>query len=775
MLVETVLAGPGGFAAGAAIAYAAPEVIRQRAVAFRRAVAVAAAAGAVVAGATPTGSAIPDLVLPAALAAGVTLLAARTKVWTVTAVAGVAAAAAIGSPGAALGLAGFGIALATALTARRAPVATVVVGACVVNALLRLRLPGPHGLESLVAAVLLGVVCVSGYRRLQRQTRRRARRSAAVAGAVAFVLALVGAVAVAIARPGLERGALQASRGLAAARAADQQEAAAQLATSEEAFSAAAATLGGWWVRPAELVPVVSQHVRALTAAASTGRQLAAAGSQVARATDLGGIRIRDGQIPLEPIRALAPPLAAARRDVSAAVVELRGVRSPWLVGPVSMRLDDNLGRLADSERSLQTSSKLVEVLPDLLGAGGERRWFLAVQTPSEARATGGFIGNFGEITATDGRLALGRFGRIGELNVAGDAASRRLLAPEDYLARYSRFDVATTWQNVNLSPHFPSVAKAIAGLYPQSGGQPVQGVIAVDPAGIAAFLQLTGPLSVPSWPEPLTAENAEPILLYEQYLRFGDNSDRVNFLGEATRLLWQRITSGELPAPETIVKVLGPAVEGKHLLVSSLDDDEDAALASAGLNGELEPVAGDALAVITQNASANKIEWFLEREVAYHVDVDPRTGDITGRLRVTLRNQAPPAGLPRYLIGNSLPPLPTGTNRLYLSIYTPWNLMGATIAGAEAPMESEIERGRSVYSTYVDIGPQSAVDVELRLAGRLPRPGAYRLDLHAQPVVTPDAVTVTATSTGRQPEVRRLVLRGDERLRFWAVPSTGR
>lgn len=763
-----MLAGPGGFAAGAAIAYAAPEVIRQRAVGFRRAVAVAAAAGAVVAGADPTGSTIPDLALPAALAAAVTLLAARAKLWTVTAVAGVAAAAAIGSPGAALGLAGFGIALATALTARRAPVATVVVGACVVNALLRLRLPGPHGLESAIAAGLVAVVAVSGYRRLQRQTRRRARRSAAVAGAVAFVLALLGAVSLAMARPGLERGALHAARGLAAARAANQQEAGAQLAISEEAFATAAGTLGAWWVRPAELIPVVSQHVRALTTAASTGRQLAAAASQVARATDLGGIRIRDGQIPLEPIRALGPPLAAAERDVSAAVVDLGQVRSPWLVGPVSNRLDDNLRRLADSQRSLQTSSKLVEVLPDLLGAGGERRWFLAVQTPSESRATGGFIGNFGEITATDGRLGLPRFGRIGDLNSGGDPARRRLLAPDDYLARYSRFDVATTWQNVNLSPHFPSVTKVIASLYPQSGGQPVQGVVAIDPAGIAAFLQLTGPLTVPSWPEPLTAENAERILLYDQYVRFGDSSDRVNFLGEATQLLWQRITSGELPGPERIVKVLGPAVAGKHLLVSSLDEDEDAALASAGLNGELRPVEDDALAVITQNASGNKIEWFLEREVDYYVDVDARTGDIAGRLRVTLRNQAPPAGLPSYLIGNEVKsPLPVGTNRLYLSIYTPWNLAGATIAGAPASMESEIEQGRSVYSAFLDIAPQSTVDIELRLVGRRALPEPYFLDLHAQPVVKPDKVTVTATSNGRSPEVRRLVLRRDERLRF--------
>ncbi|MDP9441718.1 MAG: DUF4012 domain-containing protein, partial [Actinomycetota bacterium] len=559
--------------------------------------------------------------------------------------------------------------------------------------------------------------------------------------------------------------------GLTSARAASQQEATDQLAASEEAFSAAWATLHGWWVRPAELVPVVSQNLRALKTGASSGRDLAAAGAQVARATDLDGVRIRDGQIPLEPIRALESPLAAAQRDVSEAVVDLRGVRSPWLVGPVAVRLDDNLARLHDTERSLQTSSKLVDVLPDLLGAGGERRWFLAVQTPTEARATGGFIGNFGEITASDGRLDLPRFGRIGELNAGGDRRSKKLLGPEDYVARYQRFEVAATWQNVNLSPHFPSVAKVIAGLYPQSGGHPVQGVVSVDPAGIAAFLRLTGPLPVPSWPEPLTAENAERILLYDQYVHFGESSERVDFLGEAAQLLWRRLTTGDLPAPEAIVKVLGPAVEGKHLLVSSLDDDEDAALAGAGLNGALRSAQGDALAVITQNASGNKIDWFLERSVDYRAEVNAETGDVKARLRVSLRNQAPPAGLPGYLIGNALrPPLPAGTNRLYLSIYTPWNLTGASIGGAAAAMESESEAGRRVYSTFVDIPPLANVDVEVDLAGRMPNTRRYSLDLFAQPVVKPDVLRVSVAQTGKDPEVRSLVLRRDERLQFGRI-----
>lgn len=766
MLVETALAGPGGFAAGAVFAYLAPELIRRRAVWFRRSVAVAAAVAAGFVGAEPTGLAVVDVGYSAALAGVVTLLAARAKPRTVTVAAGLAAAASVTSGvGGVLALAAFGLALATTLTARSAPVATVMVGAVVSNAILRIHLPGPMGTESAIAAVVVATIGVSGYARLKRTTRHRARRSAAIVGLVGVGMALLGVTAVAAARPGLERGAAEATRGLAAAKAADQTAATSSLDRSEESFAAAATTLRRFWVKPATLVPVVSQHLRAASEAANSGRKLSAAGSQVARATDLGGVRITDGRIPLEPIRALARPLASAGREVSAAVVDLRRVRSPWLVGPLAIRLETNLQRLAATEESLQTSAQLVEVLPDLLGAKGERRWFLAVQTPSEARATGGFIGNYGEVTATNGDLALPRFGRISELNQGGDNKTKRLIGPDDYVARYERFDVAHTWQNVTLSPDFPSVAKVIGGLYPQSGGAPVQGAIAIDPAGIAAFLRLTGPLTVPQWPEPLTGDNAERILLYEQYVKFGDGAERVDFLGEAARLLWQRITLGQLPEPQEILRVLGPAVRAKHLIISSLDEREDAALARAGINGRMAPVDGDALAVVTQNASANKIEWFLQREVDYRPTVDPATGALTAHVKVTLRNTAPPSGLPNYLIGNALqPPLPVGTNRLYFSIYTPHSLVGATVGGIPASLESELELGRRVYSTFVDLPPQSEVVVELDLAGRVPVTERYALDVHAQPVVTPDELAIVA-DTGPSSFRRRLSMPTDVRL----------
>ncbi|MDP9388214.1 MAG: DUF4012 domain-containing protein, partial [Actinomycetota bacterium] len=480
-------------------------------------------------------------------------------------------------------------------------------------------------------------------------------------------------------------------------------------------------------------------------------------------------VGLRDGAVPVERLGALRPPLADAGRRLAAAVTRLEAVRSPWLVGPVAGRLNRLSRQAAEGRASVGDALVALDVAPRLLGADRPRRWFLAVQTPAEARASGGFIGNFGEISAEDGRVRLERVGRTAELNQGGDPAARALDAPPDYTARYGRFDVDRLWQNVTMSPDFPTVARAIADLYPQSGGRPVDGVVAVDPLGLAALLGALGPVEVPGWPVPITADNADEVLLFEQYVHL-DGEARVDFLGRVVAAVWDRLTTTDTSAV-ALARALGPSVAAKHLLVASTADaGEAAALARLGVSGAMAPVRGDFLGVVTQNAGANKIDWFLRRSVDYSARLDPATGAVRSTVRVTLRNDAPAAGLPGYVIGNDVePPLPPGSNKLYLSVYTPLQLTRAAVDGAERPVESELERRRHVYSTYVIVPAGGTAVVELELEGRVaPGAGRYRLDLHRQPFLAPDAVTATVGvpdgwRVGR-PRAR-LALDGDRRL----------
>ncbi len=741
MTAAALLAAPAGFALGGLLVSRFPQALRARPWWITWSVAIASALGALAAGGQPAGLPVLDPIARMVFGGGVVVLARRARLVAVAIGAVViAAASSLSGDGlAAPAMLAAGVAVALALVERRARVVTPLVVAVAVQAGLRLGFAHPNGLSAAVVAAGLAPVAVSGYRRQRRVAKRRLRQAALVTTSAAVAAALGGVLAVALARPHLETGLRRGEAGLSAARAARQEAAASDLDAARASFGRAAADLGSWWARPARAVPLVNAHVRALDAAARSGERLSSAGVSVATAADLGGLRVDDGRLPLDAVEALARPVGSARRSVAGTRRTLRQARSPWLVPPVTARLDRVLERLDDTESTLRTTGDVLRVLPGLLGEGGPRNWFLAMQTPSEARASGGFIGNYGQIVADHGKVTLPRTGRIAELN-AGGTRDRTLTGPPDYVGRYARFDVASTWQNVTMSPDFPSVAQVIGGLYPQSGGEPIDGVIAVDPAGLAALLKLTGPVAVPGWPDPLTADNAERVLLYDQYVKLA-NPDRIDFLGDATRVVWDRLTTGQLPAPRALLDALAPAVRGRHLMVSSLRPEEDAVLAEVGVNGRMAPVDGDSLAVVTQNATGSKIEWFLRRQVDYAAAVGP-AGALTAKVSVRLHNDAPPAGLPPYLIGNSVGARP-GTDRLYVSVYTPWDLAGARLDGQPLALESEIELGRHVYSVYVDVPPRGDAVLELDLSGVYSRAGPYRLDLLPQPLVNADRVVL--------------------------------
>ena len=721
------------------------------------AVAALAAVAAAFSDAEPTGWFVSDIAWTAGFALVVVLAAARARRWTWLVLAGVTATAAQGGLALGVSLVALAVAFLAAAFDRQTreyqPVVGAVVGALAIQVLLRLHDIEPTGASALITAAATVPALVSGLRRCSARTRN-AWGWAIAAFVLVAVLSAVGlGVAALSAQSDLSAGINQARNGFDAARDGEGAVAARRLTRSASSFGTAHDTLTAPWALPARLVPVLGQQAAAVQIMSAEGASLASSAAAAATDANVDDLRFQDGAIDLDLVASFEQPLRDAEAALQGAADAVDAVQSPWLVQPLASRVakfDDEVDQaLPDAQIAIEG----VELAPDLLGGNGERHYFLAFLTPSENRSLGGFMGSFGELTAIDGDLQLTRSGSIEDVELPARANNATLSGPEEYLARYDRFDIPNYMGDAGLSPDMPTVGQVLAELYPQAGGQPVDGVIAVDPVALQAMLNFTGPITVTGYPEPLTADNAADILLRQQYLTFDQRSDRKDFLEEATRNTFDLLTSGDLPGPREVTRVLGPMVDQGRLMAYGADGDEQAFFEQVGLDGAFPRArGGDLIGLTTNNAANNKIDIFMDRTIDYDATYDPTTGAVESTATITITNNAPASGLPDVILssGDRIRggDTPLGTSGVYFSFYTPLQLDDAVSRSALGEgvqsMESEREFGLSVYSAKINIPAGQTITVELHLSGVIEASDTYRLAVANQPTVNPDTMTLS-------------------------------
>ena len=741
-----------GFAVVAAIAYAAPRALRSASPLVVGLAAGVAVGGSIAAESAASGAEIYDAVLR--VLAGLAFVAAGCYCSArprLVSAAVLVVASLLGSGGAWPAAAALGISLAAVLLDEDGPALGAVTGLALGQGALRLDWPSVTGVSALLGIAAFLVIGIPALAHVHRRTRRLIVVGGVVAVGAAFVLGVLWAGTALTVRNDLSRAVDAANAGLDAARSGDTELAATRLDEANALFASAQDRLDAWWAQPIRAVPVASQNARALRVMTHAGRELAETGAETARSADPDDVKPRNGTVPLDEVRALDAPLSTAADALARARADLADIESPWLVGLLANKLDTLDAKVARGARDAETARIAVEVVPKLLGGDGDRRYFVAFQTPAELRSNGGLIGNFAEITYQNGDISLTRNARDSDWNLGNPGVPRTLTAPEDYKRRYGKAHPETTIQNITLSPDFPSVAQVIEGVYPQTGGDEVDGVISMDPIALAQFLRLTGPVRVPGYNVELTPDNTADILLQQQYVMFPDSSVRAEFLKAVVRAVFDRLETAELPGPKEIGNILGPMVREGRLQLHSSQPDEQAFFHRIGAAREFPDPKGDFLGVVTQNGTGNKIDVFQHRTVRYDAHVDPSTGGLEATATIAVRNDAPASGLPDYIIG-SYPnnPLPRGTSRVLLWVYSPQALDSATLDGQPVDLIQQQELGHNVFMAQFDVPPGGTRSLVLHLRGGVDLrryDGEYRLKVWRQATVNPDRTRVVVTA----------------------------
>ena len=499
-------------------------------------------------------------------------------------------------------------------------------------------------------------------------------------------------------------------------------------------------------------VPFLASNVHAARTLSEIGTDLANAGVSLTAAVDPEALEVVNGTLPLDEVRKITPKLERGSAALTSALTKLDTLRDdPYLLPQVTDAVDKVHGQLARAEAEASRVTAAAKLAPAIFGGDGPRKYLLVVQNNAESRATGGFIGDFAIMTAENGKITVGDQIRADEWNnVVRDDPGAKLSAPEDYLRRYSQFQPQTNIQNINMSPDFPSVAQALMSLAPNSGVGAVDGVMSVDPQGLAALLELSGPVTVPDWPTQIDSGNVVGVTLRDAYAAFpADSVERVDFLGDVAHAAVEQATSGSLGKPAQIAKVLGKAAhEGHFNLAFSRPEEQDLAV-KLGVAQQMAPVHSDAIAVTTSNAGGNKIDYYMKRSLDYRVKLTPNNtrtrANASGTLSVVMDNTAPTEGLPSYVIGPFDRRFQPGEAKSFLSMYSPLDFTGTSVDGTPTATTPGRERGRNVYSLYVDQQSMTQKNVVATLDGTVKlHDGWYSLQVRHQPTLNADTVHVS-------------------------------
>jgi hypothetical protein len=398
--------------------------------------------------------------------------------------------------------------------------------------------------------------------------------------------------------------------------------------------------------------------------------------------------------------------IVRALRDLDSLDGAVRGIPGGTLLGPLeSLRTD---ARRADQrlDGPVRAGVTILQTLPEVVGSG-THRYLILLTNPAEERGGGGFIGAVGVVVFQDGQLVSSNF----MSSTFSDALVTNIPAPApiEEITGTNLVLADSDW-----APNFPTSASLAEEFYTRATGEPVDGVINVDPIALSYVLQVVGSVQVPPYPQVVDASNALLQLNYIINMARPGDPGKVYLppFGHA-------VVDAALGTPRSKWVALATALEQaateKHIVLDFQDAQLEQLVVNAGIGGVLPPRPhGDAVLVDDSNLSGTKGDLFVTRHYDLHATVDSQ-GDVQDRLTLTYRDPLETAPANAALLVNT-----GGLYEDYIRVYLPPSAQfedlqvstGGVPALSESPEDLGVEDNRPwiAYDLILGVGQTTTV-----------------------------------------------------------------
>lgn len=348
-----------------------------------------------------------------------------------------------------------------------------------------------------------------------------------------------------------------------------------------------------------------------------------------------------NGRINIQAVKDMQPQVEQIQSDLNAAQAAIDEM--PGNISPVLRQVSD---KATEQIEGIQKGMRIYEMLrpdlPQLLGADSPQTYLVVFHNPAELYAGGGASLNAALLQFDNGKMEVVDKGAVSTHFFPGNPE-----VPWDPVAGgpyYAESGATDGFAWSNLHQDFRVAGEDMMRSWVANGGQPVDGVISLDPVALAAAVEATGPIESELYGE-ITAENLVQKLFYEGYSEdWAAQAKRHEINQQLIEEMLTRMQDGG--AALSIARAMFSTAPGQHIRIYLSDGREEKALREAEADGAQPASEPDRIAFYTQNQNASKVDIFQTRELVHDVALNA-DGSASVTQTATVTNNAPDNATP--------------------------------------------------------------------------------------------------------------------------------
>ncbi len=281
------------------------------------------------------------------------------------------------------------------------------------------------------------------------------------------------------------------------------------------------------------------------------------------------------------------------------------------------------------------------DLLLELVGQSGPKKYLVLFQNNTELRPSGGFIGSYALADFNRGFL---RGLEVKDVYETDGQAKHNIVPPKELQ------HITPVWgmRDANWFANFPDSAKKIMQIYTgNDGGPAVDGVITITPTIISKILEITGPVDLPSYQKNISSENF--LAAIQQEVEYGPNRTKpkqilIDFVPKFLEKL------GQLDKEKWagIFKTLSEGAEQKHILAYFKNQSMEKMAVSGGFGGEIKFTEKDYLSIVHTNVKGSKTDAFIDNDYELQSAINSQ-GKVGHVLAITRKHHGGKTGFGFY------------------------------------------------------------------------------------------------------------------------------